>query len=269
MGRETAFYTHGHHASVLRSHRWRTAANSAAYMLEEIASDASVLDIGCGPGTISADFAEVVPSGHVVAVDASSTVLREAEAAAGQRGLRNIEFRVGDVHGLDFGDGAFDVVHAHQLLQHVGEPVAALREMRRVCAARGVVAARDADYGGMFWHPQLPGLEAWRDLYRRVARANGGEPDAGRRLHAWAREAGFREIGASAGAWCYASAEERQWWGELWAERIVESDFARSAVDGRHASVGELRRMGRAWQDWAGDEDGWFVVPHGEVVCRG
>ena len=49
-------YTHGHHESVLRSHRWRTAANSCAYLLPHLRPDMSLLDVGCGPGTITADL---------------------------------------------------------------------------------------------------------------------------------------------------------------------------------------------------------------------
>jgi 2-polyprenyl-3-methyl-5-hydroxy-6-metoxy-1,4-benzoquinol methylase len=50
-------YTHGHHESVLRSHSWRTAENSAAYLLGQLSPGMSLLDVGCGPGTITADLA--------------------------------------------------------------------------------------------------------------------------------------------------------------------------------------------------------------------
>ena len=54
--------------------------------------------------------------------------------------------------------------------------------MRRVCRPGGLVAARDSDYAGMFWYPEEPELTEWLALYRRVALALGGEPDAGRRM---------------------------------------------------------------------------------------
>lgn len=177
MPKETAVYTHGHHESVLRSHRWRTAANSAAYLLDELRPGQAALDVGCGPGTITADLAALVAPGRVTAVDTTQDILGQAAAVAAERGLENVEFTVADVHALDFPDDSFDVVHAHQVLQHVGDPVQALREMRRVCRPGGVVAVRDSDYAAMTWYPETPGLGEWQEVYGRVASGNGGEPD--------------------------------------------------------------------------------------------
>lgn len=267
MPQETAVYTHGHHESVLRSHTWRTAANSAAYLVGELRAGLSVLDVGCGPGTITADLAELVAPGRVTAVDAAQEVLDRARDYAQGRGL-DIRFAVADVHALDFPDDSFDVVHAHQVLQHVGDPVQALREMRRVCRPGGIVAARDSDYGAFAWYPRSEGLDDWQQLYRRVARANGGEPDAGRRLLLWARAAGFTDITPSAAAWCFATPADRAWWSGLWADRTVASGYARLAVDGGHATPAQLRAAAAAWRAWGEQEDAWFMVPHGEVLCR-
>ncbi|MFB7466017.1 methyltransferase domain-containing protein [Streptomyces sp. NPDC056224] len=266
---ETAVYTHGHHESVLRSHRWRTARNSAAYLIGELRPGMSVLDVGCGPGTITADLAELVaPGGRVTAVDASGDVVAQARAYAAERGVGGVEFATADVRALDFPDGSFDVVHAHQVLQHVGDPVRALREMRRVCRPGGIVAARDADYAAMTWYPATPGLDGWLDLYRRVARANGGEPDAGRRLRAWAREAGFTDVASSATAWCFATPEETAWWSSLWADRTTASSYADIAVRGGHASAADLAAAAGAWRAWGASPDAWFSVLNGEVLCR-
>ncbi|KIZ15449.1 class I SAM-dependent methyltransferase [Streptomyces natalensis] len=270
MPQESAVYTHGHHESVLRSHTWRTAANSAAYLLDSLRPQMHVLDIGCGPGTITADLAALVPDGRVTGLEHAPEVLEQARATAAARGLTNIDFAVGDVHALDYPDDTFCVVHAHQVLQHVGDPVQALREMRRVTKPGGIVAVRDSDYSGMIWYPQVPGMDDWQRLYLRVARANGGEPDAGRRLHAWARQAGFvpSTLTATAATWCYHTPEERAWWSELWADRTVSSVYARLAVDGGHATPEELAAIAGAWREWGADEDGWFAILHGEILCR-
>src|SRR5205807_1111001 len=121
---------------------------------------------------------------------------------------------------LAFPDASFDVVHAHQVLQHLTDPVAALREMRRVCAPDGVVAARDSDFASFTWFPADARLTRWLALYHEVAHSNDAEPDAGRQLLRWAREAGFSAVEASASAWCFASDADRAWWGGVWADRV-------------------------------------------------
>ncbi|HEV2780605.1 MAG TPA: methyltransferase domain-containing protein [Actinophytocola sp.] len=262
-----AVYTHGHHGAVLRSHRSRTAENSAAYLLGRLRPGLDLLDVGCGPGTITADLAARVAPGRVVAIDAVADILTSARQVADERGLSNVEFVVGDVEALDFPDHAFDVVHAHQVLQHVADPVAALREMRRVCRPGGVVAARDVDYAAMTWYPENPVLDEWLALYRRTARHNGGEPDAGRRLLSWARRAGFSTIDCSATTWCFATPEEREFWSGMWAERILAPGIGDAAVAAGFATQEDRERISAAWREWGASEDGWFAITHGEILC--
>jgi ubiquinone/menaquinone biosynthesis C-methylase UbiE len=263
-----ATYTHGHHASVLRAHRWRTAENSAAYLLPHLRPGQDLLDVGCGPGTITADLAERVAPGRVVGLDQAEGVLAQALAVASERGLTTVDFVVGDVLALDFPDDSFDVVHAHQVLQHVGDPVAALREMSRVCRPDGYVAGRDGDYGAFTWYPADPALDEWLALYRALARHNGGEPDAGRRLLSWAQEAGFGEVTPSASVWCFATPEDREYWGSMWCERVIASDFATRAVETGLSTRDDLERMSQAFAAWRDSPEGWFLVPHGEILCR-
>jgi 2-polyprenyl-3-methyl-5-hydroxy-6-metoxy-1,4-benzoquinol methylase len=270
MAKETATYIHGHHESVLRSHAWRTAENSAAYLLAELRPDSTILDIGCGPGTISADFAVLVPDGHVTAVDYAPAIVDQAAKEAESRGLANMTFGVADVHELQYEDDTFDVVHAHQMLQHVGDPVQALREMRRVAKPGGVVAARDSDYRAFTWFPESQGLSNWLDLYEEVARAGGGEPDAGRRLKAWGLRAGFEEtaVKATSTTWTFSNEQERDWWGGLWADRALHSDFAKQAVAGGFAAQEDLEAIAEAWKAWGETPEGWLMIPHGEIVAR-
>jgi SAM-dependent methyltransferase len=253
-----ATYTHGHHESVLRSHTWRTVDNSAAYLVPHLRAGLDVLDVGCGPGTITDDLAARVAPGRVIGVDAVAGVMTGARNRA-----------AADVCALPFDDGTFDVVHAHQVLQHVADPVAALREMARVCrAGTGVIAARDSDYDAFTWHPADPLLDRWLDVYVTVARQNGGEPDAGRHLLAWAHAAGLTDVRPSASVWCFATPDDRAWWGGLWADRVTSSALGDQAVDRGLATPDDLDAMAAAWRSWSVDDDGWFAVVHGEILAR-
>src|SRR5262245_16356388 len=101
-------YTHGHGASVLASHRWRTAENSAGFLLEHLRPTDHVLDVGCGPGTITRGLAGRVPQGRIVGLDSSAAVIESAIAdSAGS--ASHLTFEVGDVYALDHADHSFHV----------------------------------------------------------------------------------------------------------------------------------------------------------------
>jgi ubiquinone/menaquinone biosynthesis C-methylase UbiE len=250
-------YTHGHAEPVLQSHRWRTAENSAGYLLPSLRPGLDLLDVGCGPGTITVDLAARVAPGRVVGLDVSATPLAEARELSERTGTA-VTFVQGDVYALAEADDSFDVVHAHQVLQHLTDPVAALREMARACRPGGVIAVRDVDYG----------LNRWLDLYHRVARRNDAEPDAGRRLLSWAHAAGLRNVVATASSWCYASPAEREWWGNSWAGRATASSFAEQALAYGLASAAELEEIAAAWLRWRDSDDGWLGMLHGELLIR-
>jgi 2-polyprenyl-3-methyl-5-hydroxy-6-metoxy-1,4-benzoquinol methylase len=259
-------YTHGYHESVLRSHRSRTAENSAAYLIPLLQPTDRLLDVGAGAGTITADLAGLVA--EVTATEVGSAELELTRATAAERGVSNIDFRVADIHALEFDDASFDVTHAHQVLQHIADPVQALRELARVTKPGGIVAVRDSDYAGFCWWPQTPALDTWLDLYRRVARANGGEPDAGRRLLSWAHAAGLSEVTATSSTWCYSDPAERDWWGGMWADRILNSAIAGQLKKSGLTTQADLQEISDAWQEWAADADGWISILHGEILCR-
>ncbi|WP_104086220.1 methyltransferase domain-containing protein [Arthrobacter sp. GMC3] len=261
-------YTHGHHESVLRSHTSRTAANSAAYLIPHLSHGLTVLDVGSGPGTITADFARLVAPGEVLGLDMSPDVVAAATALAAAQHLDNLSFDTGDIYALEFPDDSFDVVHAHQVLQHLSDPVAALREMRRVAKPGGIVAVRDADFHGMSWYPELPELDEWMALYQQVARHNQAEPDAGRRLIHWAQEAGFTEVAPSSANWLYATPQQRDWLAGVWADRVVGSAFAEQAVAYGLADTSTLARISASWRKWGASHDGWFLMPNGEIIAR-
>ena len=218
-------YTHGHHPSVLRSHRWRTAANSAAYLLPHLRPGSTCWTWAAGRAPSRSTWPRSWRRvGRWASMRPRRSSTRRRAAAAG-RGT-DVTFAVGDAYALDAADGTFDVVHAHQVLQHLADPVAALRRVGAGDRPGGIVAARDADYAGMHWYPRDPLLDRWLELYRAAARANGGEPDAGRRVLAWAHAAGPHGGHGLRVDLVLRRRGVRQWWGDLWAERVTTSALA-------------------------------------------
>lgn len=262
-------YLHGHSDAVMKSHTWRTVENSAPHLVPHLASGLRLLDVGCGPGTITVDLAERVAPGEVVGFDVSVDVIDRANALLGEPGApSNCRFRTDDVYAIDAADGSFDIVHAHQVLQHLTDPVAALREMRRVLRPGGLLAVRDADYGGMTWAPANPEIDEWMAIYQAVAAEQGSEPDAGRYLLGWVQDAGFVDIETTVASWTFATPDDRAWWGDLWADRVENSSFATHAIAQGRADHDDLARLAQGWRRWIEEPAGFFMCPHGQVIAR-
>ena len=261
-------YTHGYGDAVLGSHRARTAANSAAHLLPHLRPGQRLLDVGSGAGTITADLARIVGPENVTALEVAeeSAALTRAELA--RQGLEQVRVLVGDAHALPFEDDSFDVVHAHQVLQHVADPVQVLAEMRRVARPGGLVAVRDSDYEGFRWWPETPAFDRWLALYLRVARANGGTPDAGRRLLAWAHEAGLADVVPGSSTWLHATPESRAAWADTWSGRITSAPFAGQLEREGWADAAQREEIAAAFRAWSEDPDSWFSLLHGEILAR-
>lgn len=262
--RET--YTHGHFGTVVDNHARRTAANSAAFLLPHLAAGDTLLDMGCGPGSITLDLAEWV--GSAVGVDAAPEAIARADHDRERRTIPNARFQVGDVYALEFEDNTFDVVFAHQLLQHLADPVAVLREARRVLKPGGIVAVRDADYGTMVHDPQEPLLDRWLELYYELARHNGGEPDAGRRLRRWVALAEFVDVTPSSTTWTYSTPDAVDRWRRLWKSRLLEARMGKSLLSEQMATRHEIEQIAAAFDDWAAAPEPFFAFLHGEVLAR-
>ncbi|MDA8357151.1 MAG: methyltransferase domain-containing protein [Actinomycetota bacterium] len=263
----TDVYTHGHQEPVLRAHEWRDAGNSAGYLLASLRPGMSLLDVGCGPGTITADLAGRVAPGTTVGIDAAPSVLDRARTAVGAPGAAHAAFACASVYELPLPGGTFDVVHAHQVLQHLVHPVEALSEMRRVLRPGGILAVRDADYGSFVWSPGDPMLDRWMDLYVAVTRRNGADAYAGRHLPAWVRAAGFQEATTTTSTWTFSTPEQRRWWGAVWADRTLHSSFGAQALEYGLADEDELAGIAAAWRRWSSAAEGFFAFLHVEVLA--
>jgi SAM-dependent methyltransferase len=186
----------------------RTAAQHAEFFVPHLRPGMHVLDVGCGPGSITLGLAELVAPGRVVGIDVQPAQVEQARTLAVTRGAANLHFEVADLYRLPFADGVFDAVFAHGVLMHLREPVRALMEWHRVLRAGGVVGLRDPDLGAVVHAPITPLLQQWLDLRVRARQHNGGDPFIGRHHRRLLLQAGFVAAEASASVGCAGSAEQ-------------------------------------------------------------
>src|SRR5437879_12678863 len=114
-------YTHGHAPAVVRQHALRTAEEAAAFLLPELRPGMRLLDVGCGPGSITRGLAEHLAPGQVIGVDLSRETLDGARRDAEARGVANRRYEYGSVYELPFADGTLDVPAPHQVLRPLGD----------------------------------------------------------------------------------------------------------------------------------------------------
>jgi len=150
-----------------------------------------VLDVGCGPGTISLGAAAAVFPGRVEAVDLAAAPLESARRMAEGLEVVNVAFHEAPAYQLPFADDTFDVVFSHALFEHLREPMKALREMYRVTRPDGFVALCSPDWDHFDLSPFSAEVAEALAAYRYLQEANGGNTRAGNQLGAWLREAGF------------------------------------------------------------------------------
>jgi SAM-dependent methyltransferase len=187
-------YTLGYDTAALAFVSRRTLESHGAFFIPHLRPGLRVLDVGCGPGSMTLGIAARIGEGEVVGVDLSDSQVQLAARRAAEHGVRNARFRTGDAYALPFADGQFDAVFSHALLEHLREPVRALREFRRVLAPGGVIGVATPDWSGFLVGPSSPALEAALDAFKALQAGNGGDVNVGHKLSQYAIDAGCERV---------------------------------------------------------------------------
>ncbi len=260
-------YVPGYRPAQIQRHLSRTVASEAAFFLPHLRSGMTLLDCGCGPGTITVGLAQAVTPGQVVGVDIEAGVVERASALATEQGLSNVQFQVANVYELTFSDGSFDAVFAHTLLHHLNQPLRAIKEMKRVLKSGGVIGIRDDDDGGLIIAPANQGWEDWYTLRDKMWKHYGRDRRFGRHLRRLLREAGFGHIEASASYEWYGTPEATR---ELAQSRITRIEGSTAISDAIKAGLVDrdtLDRMVAELRRWGEDPDAFFANPRCEAVA--
>ena len=235
----TEIYTPGCDRTALDFMRRRTIASHGRFIEPLLKPGLRILDLGCGPGTITLDIASRLGfDGVVVGVDCSDAQFDEARAAAG---ALPVTFQAMNAYRLELKDESFDGVFSHALFEHLSQPLNALTEVRRVLKSDGFVALRSPDWGGLVVHPSDEKLEAAMKARMELQTRNGGDVYAGRKLSVWLKQAEFKSVHTSASY-------------EIYPENapIVEHIASQLERDGQreHASV---------WRKWGENPEAMFA----------
>jgi len=240
-------YTPGYTNNAVDFMRRRSLETHGQWLEPLLAPGQRILDLGCGPGTITIGVARRIAPGEVIGIDPESSQVEAARSLAARENFPP-KFEIGRAGELPFTDESFDGAYAHAVFEHLSNPHNALLDLRRKLRRGGFAALRSPDWGGFLVHPLSPDVQQALALYQEIQTANGGDIHAGRKLGGWLRDAGFKEVKASATYEVYMDAAEIA---EYLALRI-ETIAAHLASALRNFGAGRDAFFAQAWGEAVG-----------------
>jgi len=260
-------YTMGYGPAATAIMAVRTAQSHAAFFLPNLKRGMDVLDCGCGPGTITLGFSELVAPGQVVGTEIEQSQVALARENAAKRNVSNTRFEVADIYTLPFEGSSFDAVFISAVLGNLREPVRGLREALRVLKPDGVIGIKEFDDVGRLVHPLDPPLKQYYELYWRLRSESGHDPQSGRKVGALLVEAGFSEVKMSA---CYESiADPKGLSGVARVSAALLSEGWGDAFKKRGwATAEDIREMTDAWLRFPKNPGAFHARAWCEAVAR-
>lgn len=261
-------YTMGYNDEFQKMLDRRNAKINAAHLLPYLEPGLHVLDLGCGPGTISVGLADAVKPGELHGIDREESQIEMARAAASAGGHSNAFFQTGDVTDLPFGDDSFDVAHCHALLMHVPHTRAVLAEVKRVLKPGGLISGRELIGSSSFAEPELGGLsDVWR-TFLGLLEANGAHPEMGKELKRALLEAGFTGIHASASFESFSTAEDVAFFHASAGGWFFSSDTVETAEKHGLATREQFENWRRMMDEWKESPGAFAAIAWGEALGR-
>jgi ubiquinone/menaquinone biosynthesis C-methylase UbiE len=257
-------YTHGYESKFVDYLESRKVSKDAAFFVPHIKSVMSLIDCGCGPGTITIDLAKFIAPGHVVGIDFEENQINIAQKNALERKVPNVKFEVGDIYKLPYPDNSFDAAFAHTIFQHLEDPVKAAIEIHRVLKPGGIIGLREEDTAGFIVSPFTPKFGELMKLYVKTWKHNGGDPYFARRQRAVLNEAGFVRVEASASAESYGTPESTRKMGEMMADYM--RTHLETAIQLNWVDKTTVETLTAEWRSWGEHPDAFFGVLFCEAV---
>jgi ubiquinone/menaquinone biosynthesis C-methylase UbiE len=261
-------YSVGYDAATADFFGDRHAISHAAFFLRHLRPGMTVLDGGCGPGSITTDLTKIVSPGEVFGLDIEQSHINLARSRARELGVTNIRFECCSLYAIPFPNDSFDAVFLHGVIEHLRNPGDALLEVHRVLKRGGLVGARHADIGGFIFEPANPPLDRFAEFYERLLLHNGAHPHAGRQQLRWLRDAGFTRTDVSASYDCWTrNPDQTRVTADFLANLVGDSSFAKQLIDAGIADRAILEQMRLDFLRWGTNLDAFAAEAWGEAVA--
>lgn len=259
-------YIHDYKSAHARYIAERTAAAEAAFFLPYLRSGMTLLDCGCGVGTITIGLVEAVAPTKVVGIDIAESQIDTARSNAADRGISNLSFETENVYQLSYADNLFDAVFSNSLMEHLNDPVKAAKEMYRVLKPEGIVGIRSSDIAGALLSPSDPLLDKALDLYVKFRLHNGGKPYIARRQRAILREAGFKKTKATVSVLCWGTTEDTTSFVEVLVEEFAGPKIMEQLTQLGWTDKSHFEKTAEALIKWSEHADSFFALLFCEAV---
>jgi 2-polyprenyl-3-methyl-5-hydroxy-6-metoxy-1,4-benzoquinol methylase len=248
--------------------RSRSAEDYADFVLPAMGQADRVLDVGCGPGSITIGLANA--AGRVTGVDVDDTEFAEARTYAAKHGIDNVEFLEGSIYQLDFADASFDVCTLFAMLETLDDPLAGLAEVRRVLKPGGLVGASSIEYGGLILHgPGEPLLRRFYELRLQIWEAQGDVHFyRGRELRSLLQAAGFAQVEAVTTYFSHGTEERVRTFGLGRAADCRDEWYVGGIEEHGLADRDEIDALEQAWVRWAESPDSFAAFAWGRAIGR-
>ncbi len=200
-----------------------------------------VLDIGSGSGIRSLEIARYVKQGSVLGVDTSKTLLSAANQLKTKKKAKNLEFINADLFSAEIPQASFDFAYMRLVLQHLPDPVAALKAIKGYLKPSGILFIEETDRDWMMIYPTP---KRWNQMYERakeIQTEKGGDPRSGRKLGHYLVQAGFKNVQGSLVP-VHGSGSVLDDWLENYAPTFFNNLSEREAQQGL-AALSEIKKL--------------------------
>lgn len=273
-------YKLGYSKAVLGALERRTAATDAAHLLPHLKTDSRILDVGCGPGSITLDFAKLAAGGSVVGVDISAESIAVARQRVDEYQMQHTSPKLGKIafqevnvlEGLPFADNTFDVVYSGQVFVHLlagddgkDRATAVMREVYRVLRPGGVVATKDVS--AYHWFPTSH-TEGKEEVFLKISKlAFSFAMPPGGEVPGVVSAAGFdpARMTISASTRVMSGREKKAWFGKMIWSRLDAAE-TRGNLPNDGSAAEKLENAKATVEAWVKDDLAWQVGLHTEVL---